>query len=101
MRLLTNRSELFGMLDVPRAEQAGVSDSGLILLAYGKWGRECPRYLAGDFAFAIWDDSRKELFCARDHVGQTNLLLFLQFAGFCLLYADEADFCPAANRYEA
>jgi len=46
-----------------------ITDSELILHAYAAWGEECVRHLRGDFAFAIWDQSRKELFCARDHFG--------------------------------
>ena len=41
----------------------------LILHAYEKWGDDCVKHLIGDFAFAIWDDRRKRLFCARDHFG--------------------------------
>ncbi|MGH9700668.1 MAG: asparagine synthetase B family protein, partial [Candidatus Acidiferrales bacterium] len=33
------------------------------------WGPECVRHLRGDFAFAIWDAAKGELFCARDHFG--------------------------------
>ncbi len=46
-----------------------VTDSQLILEAYKKWGEDCPKYLIGDFAFAIWDGCKQTLFCARDHFG--------------------------------
>jgi asparagine synthase (glutamine-hydrolysing) len=46
-----------------------IADSELILRAFGKWGEDCVQYLRGDFAFAIWDTIRRELFCARDHLG--------------------------------
>lgn len=45
------------------------SDTEVILAAYQKWGRECVNYFKGMFAFAIWDEKRQELFCARDHFG--------------------------------
>jgi asparagine synthase (glutamine-hydrolysing) len=45
------------------------SDVELILAAYRKWGRDCPQYLIGDYAFAIWDPESGLLFCARDHIG--------------------------------
>lgn len=85
--IIDNRSELFNLLGVPAAQQAGVSDSGLILLAYRKWGHESPGYLTGDFAFAIWDSSGKELFCARDHVGKRTLYYFYdsRVFAFCTL----------------
>ena len=47
----------------------GATDAELILHAYRAWGDECVRHLRGDFAFAIWDASRKRLLCARDHFG--------------------------------
>lgn len=46
-----------------------ITDSQLILESYKKWGENCPEYLLGDFAFAIWDGSQQTLFCARDHFG--------------------------------
>ena len=48
---------------------AKAADAVLILDAYRRWGEDCPAYLLGDFAFAIWDKSRRALFCARDHFG--------------------------------
>src|SRR5581483_6979589 len=41
-------------------------DVELVLHAYAVWGRECVQHLMGDFAFAIWDGRRRELFCVRD-----------------------------------
>lgn len=45
------------------------SDTETILYAYRKWGKDCVNHLRGMFAFAIWDNTNKELFCARDHFG--------------------------------
>ena len=47
----------------------GASDAELILRAYQRWGEDCVLHLLGDFMFAIWDNSRRQLFCARDHLG--------------------------------
>ncbi len=44
-------------------------DTEVILKAYHKWGERCVEYLHGMFAFAIWDQRRKELFVARDRMG--------------------------------
>lgn len=44
-------------------------DPELILRAYAVWGESCLDRLLGDFSFAIWDGSRRTLFCARDHFG--------------------------------
>ena len=51
------------------ARDERLTDAESILHAYEKWGDDCVKHLLGDFAFAIWDDRRKRLFCARDHFG--------------------------------
>jgi asparagine synthase (glutamine-hydrolysing) len=45
------------------------TDSEVLLAAYHFWGESCVNYLNGMFAFAIWDEKNKKLFCARDAVG--------------------------------
>lgn len=63
---IDNREELFLKLKITNKS---VSDSTLILAAYDKYGKDCVNHLLGDFAFAIWDENKQELFCARDHLG--------------------------------
>ena len=45
------------------------TDAQLVLHAWRAWGEHCVDRLIGDFAFAIWDAPRRQLFCARDHLG--------------------------------
>jgi len=45
------------------------SDTETILAAYEKWGEDCVNHLRGMFSFAIWDERRGRLFCARDRFG--------------------------------
>jgi asparagine synthase (glutamine-hydrolysing) len=45
------------------------SDPELVLGAYERWGSECVAHLLGDFSFCLWDADRRQLFCARDHLG--------------------------------
>jgi asparagine synthase (glutamine-hydrolysing) len=45
------------------------TDVELILRAYCVWGEDCVAHLLGDFTFAVWDEPRQRLFCARDHLG--------------------------------
>ena len=45
------------------------ADAHLLLHAYEVWGDGCLDHLLGDFAFAIWDAQRGQIFCACDHFG--------------------------------
>ena len=45
-------------------------DTEVILAAYACYGKECLQQFDGMFAFAIWDDTNKTLFCARDRFGE-------------------------------
>ncbi len=49
------------------------SDTEVLLLGYREWGRNLPKHLHGMFAFAIWDEDRRELFMARDRAGKKPL----------------------------
>ncbi|MCK9150761.1 lasso peptide isopeptide bond-forming cyclase [Methanobacterium alcaliphilum] len=72
---IDNRDELSEELEIPDEEH--ISDSYFILKAYQKWGEDCPDKLLGDFAFAIWDQNKKKLFCARDHMGVKPFYYYL------------------------
>lgn len=45
------------------------SDTEVILASYMHWGSSCVKRFNGMFAFAIWDNKRDSLFCARDPLG--------------------------------
>lgn len=66
---IDNREELIAALQINNRPSDNIGDSELILAAYEKWGEKCPEHLLGDFAFAIWDERKQQLFCARDHIG--------------------------------
>lgn len=82
---LDNRAELLSLLNI-RGESIG--DAALILAAYRNWGRACVPRLEGDFAFAIWDQRERSLFCARDPFG-VKQLVYAQLAGSVFAYASE------------
>ncbi|MFY2762998.1 lasso peptide isopeptide bond-forming cyclase [Arenimonas sp. MALMAid1274] len=63
---IDNRDELKQLLGLGASPCA---DSRLVLAAYRQWGWKCVDHLVGDFAFALYDPARGELFCARDHFG--------------------------------
>ena len=45
------------------------SDTECILAAYDRFGEDCVNHFKGMFAFALWDERKKLLFCARDRFG--------------------------------
>lgn len=66
---LDNRADLADHLHISNSDLPKIPDSRLILHAYRKWGSDCPRYLFGDFVFAVWDAHEQTLFAVRDPIG--------------------------------
>lgn len=77
---IDNRGELYDKLALSPLERTQTTDSQLILKTYQKWGKDCVQHLVGDFTFAIWDQAKEQLYCARDHIG---------IRPFCYYYADD------------
>lgn len=48
----------------------GTSDTEVILAMYQKLGNTLLNELPGMFAFAVWNEEKQELFCARDRFGE-------------------------------
>ncbi|MFA4849636.1 MAG: asparagine synthase (glutamine-hydrolyzing) [Methanoregula sp.] len=63
------------------------SDTEVILHAYEEWGHECLNKFNGMWAFALWDERRKELFCARDRFGIKPF--YYALTGDSFLFASE------------
>lgn len=67
--------EVFNYIEVRKELNAlGVSfmtqcDTEVVLQAYVHWGPDCLQHFVGQFAIAIWDKVKKELFLARDRMG--------------------------------
>jgi asparagine synthase (glutamine-hydrolysing) len=64
---LYNRDALIERLGLSKT--GIISSSVIILESFKRWGYECVKQLHGDFAFAIWNSAKKELYCGRDHIG--------------------------------
>ncbi|WP_347218648.1 asparagine synthase (glutamine-hydrolyzing) [Chryseobacterium sp.] len=66
--------EIYGYLDIKRqyAEYPyhGGSDTEVILAMYQRKQENLIHDLPGMFAFAIWDEQKQQLFCARDRFGE-------------------------------
>jgi asparagine synthase (glutamine-hydrolysing) len=65
---IDNRSELIHDLQIQGLDET-ITDGTLILAAHQKWGANAPCHLIGDFAYALWDQTARQLFCARDPFG--------------------------------
>ncbi|HLO56924.1 MAG TPA: asparagine synthase (glutamine-hydrolyzing) [Saprospiraceae bacterium] len=74
------------------------SDTEVILAAYAKWGFDCVKYLKGQFAFAIWDETKKLLFIARDHLGEKPFYYY--HANGIFLFGSEVRALLASNLIE-
>lgn len=74
--IIDNRDELIKLLQISSVKGEVLTDSQIILAAYKTWGKECPKHLIGDFAFAIWDPMGENIFCARDQVGKRSLYYY-------------------------
>jgi asparagine synthase (glutamine-hydrolysing) len=67
--------EIFNHASIrPELERAGHRyttrcDTETILHAYEEFGEDCVTRFRGMFAFAIWDERTRTLFCARDRLG--------------------------------
>jgi asparagine synthase (glutamine-hydrolysing) len=86
------RDELAAALNCADEQQIARSewtDAELILRAYRAWGESCVDHLLGDFAFGIWDGSRQQLFCARDHMG-VKPFYYAQI-GACVIFSNTLD----------
>jgi len=66
---IDNRAEVQAQVRAAGRYLRTDTDAELVLQAYEAWGEACCAKLIGDFAFAIWDERRRQLFAARDAIG--------------------------------
>jgi asparagine synthase (glutamine-hydrolysing) len=83
--MIYNRDELIDKYGL--AETEAIATQALLLAAYQKWGADCPKYINGDFALAIWEKSKKQLLLVRDHLGVRPLYYF--YNGSTLAFATD------------
>ncbi|MGB0748677.1 MAG: XrtA/PEP-CTERM system amidotransferase [Magnetospiraceae bacterium] len=64
------------------------SDTEAIVHAWEEWGPDCVKRFRGMFAFALWDDNKKQLFLARDRLG-IKPLYYAALADGTVLFGSE------------
>ena len=65
------------------------TDTEVLLALYRRYGVDCLERLRGMFAFAIWDESKRRLFMARDRVGKKPFAYALTPRG--IVFSSEID----------
>jgi asparagine synthase (glutamine-hydrolysing) len=91
--VITYNGEIYNYLEL-RAELAvgwgfrSNSDTECLLAAYERSGEDCLASLRGMFAFALWDERRRRLFCARDRFGIKPF--YYAVVGNLFVFASEA-----------
>jgi asparagine synthase (glutamine-hydrolysing) len=106
---ITYNGEIYNYLELRKAASPGwqfksTSDTECILAEYDRCGTDCVERLRGMFAFAIWDEQRRRLFCARDRFGikpfyyavLDNLFVFASEAKALLPFLPHVATDPAA-----
>lgn len=73
-----NHRELRKSLEAKGHRYQSHSDTETIIHLYEEKGMDCLHDLRGMFAFAIWDDNKKQLFLARDRIGKKPLYYILR-----------------------
>lgn len=73
-----NYAELKDQLTALGGQFQTSSDTEVILEGYRIWGPDCLARFDGMFAFALWDNHQRRLFCARDRFGKKPFFYTVQ-----------------------
>ncbi|MDW5265944.1 MULTISPECIES: asparagine synthase (glutamine-hydrolyzing) [Acidobacteriaceae] len=91
---ITFNGEIFNFIELRESlEKQGHkfltrSDTEVILHLYRQYGVDCVKHMNGQWAFAIWDKSRKRLFLSRDRLGVRPL--YYTWIGKDIVFGSEA-----------
>lgn len=91
---ITFNGEIYNHMEIRRELEAkghrfktNHSDTEVIIHSYEEWGIDCLHKFRGMFAFAIWNDKKKELWLFRDRIGIKPLYYTFQNGKF--IFASE------------
>lgn len=76
----------------------GKNDTEVLVKAYARWGENCLYKFNGMFAFVIWDNRKKILFCARDRIGIKPFYYTIQDGQF--IFASDIKTIIASGLYQ-
>ena len=87
--LIRNHVELASQLGIDiKGLSRAQREEMLLVAAWEQWGVDMGAHINGQFGFALYDDEKDELFCARDVLG-AELFFYYETADGKLLYATQ------------
>lgn len=66
---IRNWKALCDELGIDASLSRDAREEAILVKAYETWGYDMANHMHGMFAFALWDDTEKKLFCLRDQFG--------------------------------
>jgi asparagine synthase (glutamine-hydrolysing) len=78
---LDNYQELCNLLNI---QDTTLPDSRIVLSAFELWGEEAFSRLVGDWALALWVNTERSIYLARDHAGTRSL--YFERSDECVLW---------------
>src|SRR5919197_2178263 len=90
---LVHNGEVYNYRELRRELEArghafrSATDTEVILAASREWGERCIERFNGMWAFALWDEPRRRLFCSRDRFGVKPF--YYRFEGGRFVFASE------------
>ena len=70
---IRNWEALCKELNIDASLKREAREEEILIRAYQTWGCEMADHMHGMFAFALWDEEEKKLFCLRDQFGTKPL----------------------------